>query len=107
MKQISSENQTRMYQYEIIVSGKVQGVGFRYYAHKRALEHHITGYVQNIPDNRVLIVAEGRLSDLKTFRDYMQLGPPMARVVRLSVSLSPFTGSYSGFEIKHGYSSPV
>lgn len=87
--------------YEIRVSGRVHGVGFRYYARKRALEHNISGFVRNLPDNEVQIVAEGEIPDLDTFRDHMRIGPPMARVLRISVSKSPYTGSFEGFEIRY------
>ena len=87
--------------YEIIVSGRVQGVGFRYYTKKRAFEHNISGFVRNLPDNQVQIVAEGKITDLETFRDHIQMGPPMARVLGISVSKSAYTGSYEGFAIRY------
>jgi acylphosphatase len=87
--------------YEITVHGKVQGVGFRYFAQKKAAEFNITGYVRNMPGRVVLIVAEGENTDMETFVDHMRMGPTMARVNQVSVSKSPYTGSFSAFEVRY------
>jgi acylphosphatase len=87
--------------YEITVHGKVQGVGFRYFAQKKAAEFNITGYVRNMPGRVVLIVAEGENTDMDTFVDHMRMGPTMARVNQVSVSKSPYTGSFSAFEVRY------
>ena len=89
------------FNFEITVTGRVQGVGFRYFAKKLADQNHITGYVRNVSDRKVFIVAEGELEDLKTFADHMKIGPPMARVIDFTVSKSPFTGSYTDFVIRY------
>lgn len=88
------------FQYEMVVSGKVQGVGFRYFARKRAQEHGITGYVRNLPGREVLVVAEGDVTDLDTFADHLRLGPPMARVTGFSIAKSPYSGAYDDFIIR-------
>ena len=49
--------------------GRVQGVGFRYTTVRIASDFAVAGYVQNMPDRRVLLVAEGDRSDLKSFVD--------------------------------------
>jgi len=87
--------------YEISVHGKVQGVGFRYFAQKKAAEFNITGYVRNMPGRVVLIVAEGENSDIDTFVDHIRMGPTMARVNQVSVSKSPYTGNFSAFEVRY------
>lgn len=51
----------------ITISGSVQGVGFRYAAHKAAILHSIDGYVQNQYDGTVLIVAEAEETNLNNF----------------------------------------
>jgi len=73
-----------MIQYEIKITGKVQGVGFRYFAHQKATEIGITGWVKNSRDGGVLIIAQGTETDLNTFRDYLQIGPIRARVDDIS-----------------------
>ncbi len=89
------------YQFEILIDGRVQHVGFRYYARSRAVELELTGYVRNTPDGKVLVVAEGEQSALETLADYLRIGPPMARVRNLTVSRSPFTGSFDNFTIRY------
>ncbi|RLI89311.1 MAG: acylphosphatase, partial [Archaeoglobales archaeon] len=49
------------------ISGVVQGVGFRYFTRKVARETGVRGYVMNLPDGRVLIVAEGGEEQLEKF----------------------------------------
>jgi len=87
-------------QFEMLIDGRVQHVGFRYYARARALELDLTGYVRNTPEGKVLVVAEGELSALETLADYLRAGPPMARVSNLTVSRSGFTGSFDNFTIR-------
>lgn len=55
--------------YEIVFSGAVQGVGFRFSAKKLALRHKIRGLVMNLSDGRVKLLAEGRQKDLDDFLD--------------------------------------
>lgn len=88
-------------QYEITVYGRVQGVGYRYFACKRAAEHRVSGYVRNIPGSVVHIVAEGEITDLDTFVDHLRMGPVQGRVTRIAVSKSAFTGEYSDFTIRY------
>ena len=48
-------------------SGDVQGVGFRYTAHRTAVSFKVTGYVRNLPDGRVELVAEGEPAEVQRF----------------------------------------
>src|SRR5690606_26011370 len=50
--------------YTVHFAGHVQGVGFRWTAQRVAQSHHVAGYVQNLPDGRVKLVAEGEASEL-------------------------------------------
>jgi acylphosphatase len=63
-----------------LVSGRVQGVGFRASARHRALELGLTGYARNLPDGRVEAFAQGRPEAIEAFAQWLRLGPPMARV---------------------------
>ena len=60
---------------EIIVSGLVQGVGFRYYTVKHALRIGLTGYVMNLTDDRVVAVAEGEVHQIEELYECMRVGP--------------------------------
>lgn len=53
---------------KFIVSGVVQGVGFRYFAQRAAARHQVTGYVRNLPDGRVEALAEGTEQTVEDFK---------------------------------------
>src|SRR5262245_64624920 len=85
---------------EVLVGGRVQGVGYRNFAQRRALERRLTGYAVNLPDGRVKIRAEGDLEAIEQFVRDLGTGPPLARVERVEVSAIPFTGRYGDFGIR-------
>jgi acylphosphatase len=70
----------------IIISGKVQGVGFRYFAQLKATEHHICGWVRNTLDGKVEIEAEGNQHDLEIFVECLKTGPTRSIVKQVMVS---------------------
>lgn len=63
-----------------IVTGKVQGVGFRYWTHHTAFSLGLHGWVRNRPDGSVEIVAEGDLGSLRQFEKELWQGPVSSRV---------------------------
>ena len=63
-----------------LVSGRVQGVGFRWWVRSRAMDLGLGGWVRNLPDGRVEIVAGGEDGALTTLEDDLQHGPRFARV---------------------------
>ena len=85
---------------EILVGGRVQGVGYRNFAQRRAQEWRLTGYAVNLPDGRVKIRAEGDLTAIEQFVRDLGKGPPLARVDRVDVSSVPFSGRYGEFGIR-------
>lgn len=62
------------------VSGRVQGVGFRYATAEKAAGLGVRGYVRNLPDRRVEVVACGEERLVNALRDWLWQGPSMARV---------------------------
>ena len=68
-----------------VVEGEVQGVGFRYFAVRRALRIGVSGWVRNLPDGRVEALAEGSLAALAEFEAALRRGPDMAAVTNLQV----------------------
>jgi acylphosphatase len=70
----------------IRVSGRVQGVGFRFYTQRKAIENNVFGFVQNKPDGSVYIEAEGEATDVQTFVDWCRKGPQWASVRDIQVS---------------------
>ena len=85
---------------EVLVGGRVQGVGYRNFAQRRAHDRRLTGYAVNLPDGRVKIRAEGDLEAIEQFVRDLGAGPPLARVDRVEVSSVPFTGRYGDFGIR-------
>ena len=63
-----------------IISGRVQGVGFRYFTQRVAVQHGIAGWVRNTPDGRVEIEAGGDTGAMRQFEAQIASGPPGARV---------------------------
>lgn len=69
-----------------LVRGRVQGVGFRYEARSFARALGICGWITNLPDGGVETYAEGPLSAITRYREWLSHGPPGARVSSVDVS---------------------
>lgn len=85
--------------YRYLVSGRVQGVGFRYYALREAQALGVAGYARNLPDGRVEVVAEASEESLAQFEERLRQGPSFASVHSLDKSLAGSRGG-SGFSIR-------
>ena len=83
----------------ILVHGRVQGVNFRYFAQQNAEGLSIQGYVKNLPDGGVEIVAEGDEATLNRFVTILWKCPPAAKVDAIIVEEHPFGGEYTSFSI--------
>jgi acylphosphatase len=83
-----------------VIGGRVQGVGFRYFAEAAAVREGILGWVRNMPDGRVEVSAEGDAEALERFERSLRHGPPHARVERVDVDELIPTGRETGFNIK-------
>lgn len=84
----------------IYVSGRVQGVFYRSNTRRKALELGITGWVRNLPDGRVEIVAEGEREKLERLIEWCRHGPPLARVEDLEIIWEEPRGEFESFTIK-------
>jgi acylphosphatase len=84
---------------EITVHGRVQGVAFRWYTQKKALSLGLTGWVKNLPDGSVRILAEGPRMDLEAFCDWTARGPDHCRIDRQDISWSEAAGKFDAFLI--------
>jgi acylphosphatase len=82
----------------IQVSGRVQGVFFRKYARKQAVDLGLSGWVRNLPDGSVETEAEGLSEAVDRFVAWCSHGPELARVDQCSVTEIPVAGTRS-FEI--------
>src|SRR5688572_384853 len=82
-----------------LVRGRVQGVGYRYFALEAANRWGIRGYARNLPSGEVEIHAEGDDEALNLFKEDLQRGPHMSRVTGIIEQDQPF-GSYAHFSIR-------
>jgi len=85
----------------ITVTGLVQGVFFRYNTMKKAHELNIKGWVKNLKDGRVEIMAEGEDENLQQFIAWCRKGPQGAYVEGLSIEWKEYTGEFSTFQITY------
>ena len=83
-----------------LLSGRVQGVGFRFFAGEAAAVEGLHGFVRNLPDGRVEIAAEGDAEALERFERHVRHGPPGARVERVETADSTPSGRNTGFSIR-------
>jgi acylphosphatase len=83
-----------------VVSGRVQGVGFRAFVYDRALQLGVSGWARNLPDGRVEVMAEGDAEAMETFEIGLRRGPWHARVDEVEVDVLTPTGRATSFFIK-------
>jgi len=84
-----------------LVSGRVQGVGFRYYISRSARRLALTGRVRNLPDGKVEVEVAGDVEALEQLKAAVKAGPPGAHVTGLvELDGGPDT-SWDSFEIDH------
>jgi len=87
-------------QYHMIISGKVQGVGFRYFTQQTAKALGVKGYAKNLPNGTVEVVAEGNDATLAYFVDKLREGTEPSEVEKVEVKKRAHTGKYPSFEIE-------
>jgi acylphosphatase len=82
------------------VTGRVQGVGFRYWARRQADALGLTGWVMNADDERTVeVVAEGAPEPLSEMERRIRQGPPGAIIEEVEMRRGPATGEFDGFGI--------
>lgn len=85
--------------HHLLIEGRVQGVGYRMSTQIAAQKIGVTGWVRNLRDGQVEIVAEGDLIQLKQFVDWVWQGPRFAEVIDIKMNEQPATGEFETFEI--------
>ena len=84
-----------------LVSGRVQGVGFRFFAQEAAALDGLAGWVRNLDDGRVEVLAQGEREALVRFERTIRRGPPGARVEDVTTTYEEApTDHLSGFRIR-------
>ncbi|MBN1836125.1 MAG: acylphosphatase [Spirochaetales bacterium] len=79
----------------------VQGVGFRYSTVRQARRLGVSGYVRNLPDGSVEVVAEGEEPRLRRLASWLQTGPPGAYVRRVDKRFGPDQGFFRDFRVEY------
>jgi acylphosphatase len=85
----------------LIISGRVQGVGFRHFTYKKARELGIKGWVKNLQDGTVETFFTGSPEDVNTMKERLKEGPVRARVQKIEeVELTTDNDSFNDFSIR-------
>ena len=79
----------------------VQGVGFRFFTCRVAEKYPMVGYVRNLPDGDVEIVAEGKKEVVRSFLDEIARGPSYSRVIAVKIFIEQPTGQYRSFGVRY------
>jgi acylphosphatase len=82
-----------------IVTGRVQGVGFRFFAQDAAMREGLHGWVRNLADGRVEVLAEGEAEAIERFARALHHGPPAARVERVEIEHAVPAARDTGFTV--------
>jgi acylphosphatase len=84
----------------ILIAGRVQGVGFRFFVEAQAGVEGVHGYVKNLPDGRVEVFVEGDDESVERVERHLRRGPAGARVESFVVEAVPPSGRATGFSIR-------
>ena len=85
----------------VLISGRVQGVGFRAFTEREARVLKLTGWVKNLPDGRVEAIVEGPKQAVDALLAKVRQGPRSARVEKCEEKEEPATGEFQGFETRY------
>jgi acylphosphatase len=83
-----------------LLSGRVQGVGFRFFAVQQAQQRGLTGWVRNLGEDRVEVVAEGPAPELEALAAALHQGPPLAWIAQAAVEWREPSGEFRGFQAR-------
>lgn len=85
----------------LLVSGRVQGVGYRAFCVRVATQRRLSGGVKNLDDGRVELEVEGTRDLIHSLVDDLKKGPPAARVTTVQVEWTSATGRYDDFRVRY------
>ena len=83
---------------KIIVKGRVQGVGFRWFVQQKAKKFAVSGYVKNLDNGDVEIEAEGDRGRVEQLLKSVKVGPTFSKVRNVVIEWQKFTGKYDSFD---------
>ncbi|PZO12593.1 MAG: acylphosphatase [Leptolyngbya foveolarum] len=99
MTQSQNSNGSKDTCLRVLVSGRVQGVGYRYGTREKAIALGIVGWVRNLPDGRVEAMISGAAMPIDSIMKWFYNGPPAAKVTAVETEQRPLQ-SFEGFEIR-------
>ena len=85
----------------IFIIGRVQGVFFRQSTRVMAIKNNVTGWVKNLNDGRVEIVAEGETQNIDNLTNWCKSGPANSRVDEFELINENSTGEFENFEVRY------
>ncbi|MBA3785068.1 MAG: acylphosphatase [Acidobacteria bacterium] len=85
---------------KFIISGLVQGVGYRFFTQRAAARHQVRGYVKNLADGRVEALAQGSEKSVENFKHDLTAGPSFSNVEHIEEIVVEPSGWYSSFRIE-------
>jgi acylphosphatase len=85
---------------KFIISGVVQGVGYRFFTQRAAARHQVLGYVRNLEDGRVEAFAEGDPKSVEEFKHELLTGPIYSKVSEIEETVLEPSNLYSSFRIE-------
>lgn len=85
---------------KFIISGIVQGVGYRFFTQRIAARHQVTGYVRNLKNGDVESLAEGDAAAVENFKNDLLTGPTHSKVEHIEETVTEPTNLYSAFRIE-------
>ena len=83
------------------VTGRVQGVGYRYYAMRQANEFGLKGYVKNQGDGSVEVQVEGEKEIIERFKSFLKQGPGYSSVDQVEITYEPYLAKYDRFSVEY------
>ena len=83
---------------KMIVKGRVQGVGFRWFVQQKAKKFGVSGYVKNLDNGDVEIEAEGERGRVEELIKSIKVGSTFSKVVDVVIEWQQFTGKYDSFD---------
>lgn len=89
-----------MKQLHLIIWGKVQGVYYRASCLEMAVNLNLKGWVRNLPDGNVEVLAEGKEENLNKLIDWCKKGPPHSRVDNLEISWNEIENCFNDFCVR-------
>lgn len=81
------------------IEGRVQGVGFRAFTQKTALQYQLSGWVKNEPDGSVAFEAQGQQENIEAFMELLKKGPVFSKVADVQINSEDLFENESDFRI--------